>query len=506
MKRSFASILICGILLMSLSGCGRSATSSSTGGAEKAKKTDIVVGIKKDAVSIDPHLNYDTYSSYIIRHVFSRLVKLDNNLKIVSDLAEKWEYLSANELQMTLRKGAVFHDGSPVTSSDVKFSIERQKDSPTVANFVKPITDIRIVDDRTFVLVTKEPFGPLLVNLSHTSSSILPAKIAAERGAEFKTKPVGSGPMVFSEWKSGDQIKLAKNNKYWENVAVSSLTYRVIPEAAARTIALETGEIDLAMELGAIDAPKVEKSSALKLYAVPSNAIEYAGLNLAYKPLSNVLVRKALNYAMNKKAILAVAMEGFGTIANSYMIPTVPGYTDDVATYDYKPEKAKELLAEAGYANGFSLKIKVSGEDRSRIAEMVQADLAQVGVKVTIENLEWATFLEQCNKKDYEMFIMAWTNSLGDPDTSVYNIFLTGGPSNRMGYSNPKVDELLVAGRKETNQTVRVEQYRKALQLIAEDAPWVPFYVKQNLVGAAAGLQDYTQHPMGADLLYMVHY
>ncbi len=216
-----------------------------------------------------------------------------------------------------------------------------------------------------------------------------------ESGDEF-SNPVGSGPYTFVEWVSGDKITLKKNENYFDadNMGqMDTITFKVIPEGTSRTIALETGEVDVVDELPSNDVSKVEDASDLTMYSSASTRIDYLGMNTQMAPFDNKLVRQAFNYAVDKQAVMMVAIDGTGVATESILAPSMLGYK--ASEYKYDPEKAKELLAEAGYPDGFELTLWASGDQRKRMAEVIQANLMEVGITATIEMLEWGTYIDE---------------------------------------------------------------------------------------------------------------
>lgn len=510
MKKIASFFLILTIVISMLTGCSSGNKNPDSATGDSVAKKDIVIATDADAVSIDPQATWDSNSIPVIRQMYDQLVKLDANMKIVPSLAESWEYLSPTQLQFKLKKGVKFHDGTEMKASDVKFSIEREKASAKVKAFAALITNVKVVDDYTVVIETEKPFGPLLANLCHTGASIIPEKYTTEQGDKFGKQPIGTGAFKFVEWAPGDKIVLAKNENYFGGkVDIDTLTFRIIPEGSSRTIALETGEIDMNMKVDPIDAKKVESNTDLKLYDSLSPMIEYSAMNQKYEPFSKLEVREAINYAIDRNSVFDVVAEGRGKITNSVMNAKIPSYTDEVKSFEYNPTKAKELLAQAGYPNGFDVVMTVSGDLRNRTAQLIQANLAEVGIKMTIENLEWSTFMDKVNKGDYQMFILSYNNTTGDPDTSLYQLFTSTVPAssgNRVYYNNPKTDKLLSDGQLELDGEKRMAIYKEAQQVICEDVPWIPLYCKANLVGTRNNLQGYTPHPLGVDLFYTLHY
>jgi peptide/nickel transport system substrate-binding protein len=478
-------------------------------GAGKTKK-DIVIARDQESITIDPQAGWDGASLIVMRQMYNQLLQVDNNMKIVPNLAESYKYLSGTQIQFKLRKGVKFHNGEEMKASDVKFSIQRAMASPKVKAFAASITEVKVVDDYTVVIVTEKPYAPLLANLCHTALSVVSEKAVKEMGDGFKDHPVGTGPFKFSQWVSGDKIVLLKHKDYFAGaVAADSLTFRTVPEGSSRTIALETGEVDMVYPVDPVDARRVASSKKMSLVETLSPKIEYVSMNQKFKPFSDVKVRRAINYAINRQAIFDVVAEGKGKITDSVMSAKIMGFNDKVTSYEYNPEKAKKLLAEAGYPNGFDVVISISGDMRNRNAQLIQSDLSAVGINATIENLEWATFLDKVNKGDYQIFNMSYNNTTGDPDTSLYQLFCSTVPAasgNRSFYKNPKIDELLLAGRLEVNIAKRMEIYKQIQQILSDDAVWIPLYSIANLFGLRADLKGFDPHPLANDIFNTLHY
>lgn len=471
---------------------------------------DLVIARDQESITIDPQAGWDGASLIVLRQMYNQLLQVDDDMKIVPNLAESYTYLSGTQVQFKLRKGVKFHNGEEMKASDVKFSIQRAMASSKVKAFTASITGVKVVDDYTVVVTTTQPYAPLLANLCHTALSIVPEKAVTAMGDKFSEHPIGTGPFKFSEWVSGDKIVLVKHKDYFAGpVAADSLTFRTIPEGSSRTIALETGEVDMVYPVDPVDARRVKSSKDLTLVETLSPKIEYVAMNEKFKPFSDVRVRRAINYAVNRQALFDVVAESKGKITSSTMSAKIMGYTDKVTVYEYNPEKAKKLLAEAGYPNGFDVLISISGDMRNRNAQLLQSDLMAVGINAKIENLEWATFLDKVNKGDYQIFNMSYNNTTGDPDTSLYQLFHSTVPAssgNRAYYKNPKVDELLIAGRLEVNVPKRMEIYKQIQQILADDAVWVPLYSIANLFGLRADLKGFSPHPLGNDIFDSIHY
>jgi len=474
--------------------------------AEEIVKEDISIALSADITSLDPQGHNDTKSERVSFLLFNRLFKLNTDFEVVPDLAESWEQPSPEEWVIKIKEGVKFHDGTEMTSEDVKFSLDRSKGMPKVQQVLSEIEKIEIVDTYTIKVTTKSAFAPFLYTLVHAGTSILP-KAYVESGDDFKN-PVGSGPYTFVEWVSGDKVVVAKNTAYFdaENMGQSAkITFKVIPEGTSRTIALETGEVDVVDELPTMDISKVADNAKLALYEKPSTRIDFFAMNTEQPPFDNKLVRQAVNYAVDKEAIIMVAIDGAGIQADSVLAPSFLGYK--AGEYSYNPEKAKALLAEAGYPNGFEMQLMTSGDDRKRIAEVIQASLSDVGIKTSIEMLEWGTFIDSVLKGMAQTLVLGWTSN-PDPDATLTPIFFSGniGGMNFSRINDPKLDALLKEGREELNLAERVLVYNEFHEYVMDQAPWVPLFVKNNIVGANAGLKGVELSPQGLWNIEKIHY
>lgn len=514
MKRILAMLLTFAMLL-GATACGSSSAASGASGTAAASesskgKTDLVIATAAEAVTLDPQDGWDGNSLYIMRQLYNGLVKLNDKMEIVGDLAESWEFTSDTSVTFKLKHGVKFHSGDEMKASDVVYSIERAQKSAKVKTFTANIASVTADDDYTVTIKTNIPYAPLMSNLCHTANSIVSQKAAEAAGDKFSASPVGTGPFKFVKWDSGDKIVLEKNADYFAGtVKPTSLTFKLMSEGSARTIALETGEVDLNLTVAASDAKRISEEDSVKLVTSMSPKIEYVSMNQKEKPFDNALVRQAINYAIDRKSLNTVATAGYGEVTDSVMNKQISGYTDDVAHYDYNPEKAKELLKQAGYENGFETTILVSGDTRNTEAQLIQANLAEVGINVTINTAESTAMLEQINNGGYKMFIMSYNNTTGDPDTSLYMLFNSKVPAssgNRSFTNIPEVDQKLEAARVETNADARMKIYAELQKTLTEQAVWVPLYCVPNLVGIRGDLSGYTPHPLGNDVFDQLSY
>ncbi len=473
---------------------------------EAAVKDEISVALSADITSLDPMGHNDTKSEKVSFLVFNRLFRLNTDFEVVPDLAEEWDQASDTEWVIKIKEGVTFHDGTEMTSEDVKFSLERSMTMPKVQQVLSEVEKIEIVDRYTIRVTTKSAFAPFLYTLVHAGTSIVP-KAYVESGDEFEN-PIGSGPYRFVEWVSGDKVTLERYDDYFDagNMGqTATIVFKVIPEGTARTIALETGEVDVVDELPPMDAARVRDNPDLTLYDKPSTRINFFAMNTERAPYDNVLVRQAFNYAIDKEAIIMVALDGAGVEAGSVLAPSFLGYK--AGPYSYNPERARQLLAEAGFPEGFETSIMTSGDDRKRIAEVIQANLNDIGVEAEIEMLEWGTFIDSVLKGLEETLVLGWTSN-PDPDATLTPIFFSGniGGMNFSRINDPELDRLLQEGREELDLSERVKVYNEFHEYVMEQAPFVPLFVNNNLTGANADLQGVEQSPQGLWNIEKIHY
>ena len=475
-----------------------------------ARSGHIIAAHRGDIVSLDPHATNDALSGNANRQIYNALIRSTADLEFVGDLAESWVVLSPTEWQFNLRRGVRFHDGSRFTASDVRFSLLRQQTMPQVQHLVAFIADVRVIDDYTVIIDTRTPVGPMLANLSHSATRILSESAVNRFGDRYAENPIGTGPLKFVSWSPGNEVVLERFDDYFEGrPATERLTIRVIPEGTSRTIALETGEVDLILEVEPVDKARIEANSNLILNERLSNRIEWLAFNFNTPPFDNRLVRHAIAYAINQADVLTVALDGRGDIAHSFTGPTVFGYNPEARTRPYDPARARQLLAQAGFPNGFATTLWASGDIRARAAQVVQANLAEVGIRANIELLEWAAYLDRTGRGEHDLHVLGWANLTGDADPGMFPLYHTrsmGAGGNRSFYSNPRVDAILDQGRIETNMARRLELYHELHWILHEDLPIVPLFIQPVEIGHRVGLNGVEVHPGGLHLLHMLHY
>ncbi len=534
LKRILALSLAAIMSIAMLAGCGASETggtestggdtgatteSESTGTEEEGATSEgtatdtLIVSQGADAATLDPQGGNDQPSSRIMKQIYDTLFVQDENMDVQPGLVETYEIVDdGTTLNITLREGVTFHNGNALTTEDVKFTLERAIESPHVGHIVSAIdpANIVITDDLNMSIGMLYPFAPILSHLAHTGVSIVNKAAVEEGGETYGQNPVGTGPYSLAEWKSGESLSLVRNDSYWNDVALTqNILFRVIPETETAMLELETGGIDIIYDIAASNIGRVEGNADLELVRSPNFSTTYIGFNLLKEPYDDVLVRQAINHALNMEEIVTAVYYGAGSPAKGPIGSSVWAYNDSLTGYEYDVEKAKELLTEAGYPDGFSTTLWVNdgNQQRSEISVIVQNQLKEVGIEVEIEVVEWTKYLDDTAAGLHDMFILGWVTVTGDPDYGLYATFHSeqqGSAGNRAFYANSEVDSLLDEARTSADQDLREANYHAAQELIAEDAPWIFTWEGEDLTGLRSNIEGFVNNPAGHHVLKTV--
>lgn len=499
-------MLIAAMLLSACGGGGNQAAGNAKGG-----DNTLTVAQNSDAITLDPHKTNDSASANPMQQLYNTLVDLTPEMEIVPSLATEWTQLDDVTWEFKLREGVKFHNGEELKASDVKFTYDRLLDPATAAPgsfLMTAVSEVKVVDDYTVQIISKEAFAPLIYNLTHVATSILNEKAVTEAGSKYGQNPVGTGPFKFANWQKDSKITFERYEDYFEGPAsLEKVEFRIIPESATSVAELKTGGVDIVLDLPSQHIKQFENNNTARVDKVPSFSIKYLGFNVQEKPFNDPLVRKAINYATNKEAILKAAYQGTAVQQKSPLAPGLNGYNDDLQGYGYDPEKAKELLAQAGYADGFSSKLYISDKDiDTKLGTILQSQLKEVGINVELQVLEWGAFLDETSK-GVPMYILSWTTVTGDADNGMYALFHSknfGGPGNRSFYKNEEVDSALDKGRTENDPEARKAHYQKAQEIIVEDAVWDFLAVSENIVGVNKNVQGFKNMPTANYKFYNV--
>ena len=535
--RSFKSffmmlLLFVALMLAACSGNDDGASSDSDGDGEKAEDASstggtLIFGRGGDSTSLDPSRTTEGETFKVTKNIFETIVDFEEGgTEIVPGLAHDWD-VAEDGLTYTfhLEEGVKFHDGTDFNAEAVVKNFERwaggnAEQFPYYNSMFggfegdegHVIESVTAEDDNTVVFKLKRPQAPFLKNLAMDMFAIASPTAYEEQGDdEFERNPVGTGPFKFVEWKPNDSITIEKNEDYWQDglPKLDKVVFRSIPDNSARLNALLAGEIDLADGINPSDGDAIESNDDLQLIERPSMNVGYLGLTVTREPFDNKLVRQAMNYAIDKQAIIDTFFEGRADIAVNPMPPSIEGYNEDIEGYEYDPEKAKELLEEAGYGDGFEMELwampvpRPYMPDGQKVAELMQKNLADIGVTAEIVSHEWATYLELAEKGDADAFMLGWTGDNGDPDNFLYVLLDEDniGSNNYTYFKHDEMHDLFIEAQTEVDQEKRNELYKKAQEIIHEEAPWVPIAHSTPLLGATKDLSGLVPHPTGSDLL-----
>lgn len=444
--------------------------------AVAAQAETLSVGLASFPESLQPGLATNV-SLNINRQMMDGLTARDNAGKIVPNLAETWEVLNDTTTRFHLRQGVKFHDGTAFSADDVKYTLDHALDPKNAYGMlgrISAITEVRVVDPKTVDIVTAKPFPTLPVALADI---LMEPKLYAEKvGVEGqRRRPVGTGPFVFKSYVPGDRIELTANPDYWGGKpAIDAVTLRSIPEAATRISSLLAGETQIVEEVSVDLIQQVESNASLKIDAVPTSV----GLVLTYDvtkpPFNNPKVREALDYAVDKELIRKEILKGKGEVLQGQLVTsTTFGHNPAVKARPFDPARAKRLLAEAGYPNGFSTLISsMSGRYLSDvdIANAVSGMLNEVGVKVSINVMEPGIFLKNLGSpaRDLGPIYMVGWYSFGDAD---FAMTWYSAANRRTAWSNPEFDKLFAAARSTNDVAARKTAYERMAEILHEENP-----------------------------------
>jgi peptide/nickel transport system substrate-binding protein len=491
---------------------GKSAGSGSTteGAASKAApaaagKSTVTIALTTDAVTLDPSFSTVSNEATIHYHLMDSLLARTPDGKLVPQLADSYRSLNETTWEFKLRTGVKFHNGEEMNAEAVKFSFDRllnpEEKSPSRGK-VSSIKEVKIVDPTTVQFITEQPDPLLPARLAHLASYILPPKYIKEKGNEhFARNPVGTGPYVFKEWVKDDHITVEANPNYYRGAPkVKTIVFKPIPEYATRVSLLRTGEVDVITNVVPDEAEPLGKESGLSIHKTPTLRTMMLAFRPDLTPLDKKEVRQALNYAVDKESIVKNILGGYGEVAKGQVIsPVYFGYNPNLEPYPYDPDKAKKLLADAGYPNGVEVEFYTPAGrytlDKS-IAEAVTAQLAKVGVTAKLQPLEWGVFAKlQQEKKFAHMNLFAFAQSTYDADGVIYQLFHSSqiwgvGPY----WSTRELDGLAEQGRTTVDPKVREEAYHKAAAIIREEAPVLFMHHLVEIFAVRDGV-DFTTRP-----------
>ena len=520
-KKQLLSGVMALLLSASLCACGGSKTAEGTseaaGESSEAETSNtlsegtpvpggsVVYGMTQDLASLDPHVDTDAGTRDVVFNLYEGLVKPTSDGGFIPAVAS--DYIISDDAKtytFTLRDGITFHDGTPVTIEDVKYSIDRYAEIQGESSAFSSLVDsVEVQDDKTLVVNLKESYSEFLPMMT---IAIIPKSNEDPAG-----NPIGTGPFKYVSYTPGQNLELEKYDGYWQEgvPSLDSVEFKFIADVDTAFVELQAGTIDILKYLTAAQAETLGDED-YNIVQGSMNLVHAMYLNSAYEPLSKTEVRQALCYAVDRDAINNFIFGGKSHIIGSHMIPAMSKYYEPEAetVYSYDPEKAKELLADAGYADGFDLEITVPSSYSQHVdsAQIIADELSQVGINVTLNQVEWSTWLQDVYKGgNFQATVIGFDGTLAPSDW--LKKYVTDDAKNFMHYSNTEYDDVFNTAYTTVDDDVKVENYKKAQMILAEDAAAVYIEDPANLVAVSKKFGGYTFYPTAAEdmsLLYQV--
>ncbi|MCI3926281.1 ABC transporter substrate-binding protein [Paenibacillus sp. TRM 82003] len=461
----------------------------------------LTIALSQDVDTFDTHNTTAISTEAVMVNLQSYLLKRDPDSKVHPHLAESYEAIDDVTWSFTLRDGITFHNGDPLTSEDVKFSLERVAlDNKLVqhANY-KTIKEVQIVDDTHFNIITNGPDPVLPYRIAREASGIFPKKYIDEVGWEgYMKHPVGSGPYEFVEWRKGDRLVMNKYEDYFMGDVTEwdQVVFRTIIENSTRIGEALTGGVDIAASIPPTDMERVESNEGTSVIANDTTTVMMLMVNQNPEfKTSDPKVREAIDYAIDKVALIDKFTGGTAVPTRTRIVPGVPGFEERLYnTYRYDPEKAKQILAEAGYNDSNPLEITYTASQGrsyadSETAQMIAGMLEAVGIKVNLQLLEASQYVDvRTNGKNAELLGTGWNNTMFDPSLALIHFHSTYNPKG-FGYNNPLVDELLDQAAVNMNPEERAKQYQQIQLIAAEELPYIYLYRSNEFYSASDSIE-----------------
>ena len=529
MKRSlrglFAASLILGIAVFALA-CGGSSDNGDNGGTPKAggsgstTKADLRL-LGSDPITLDPALVLDAGSATYVVEIFSGLVTIDKDLKVVPDLAEKWDVSpDGKTYTFTIRKNALFHDGKPVTADDFKYSMERAAKMPdsvvaeaflgdivgakdVVRGRAPTISGIKVVDASTLAITIDEPKPYFLAKMTYTTSFVVDKNQVESNPRNWTRKPNGTGPYKLVEYRINERIVLEANER--SHLGAPSIKRVLFNLAGGSSLTqYENGEIDVS-GIGLNDIERVQGRNdplSKEYVTTPRLDVDYIAFNTKTPPFDDPKVRQAFSQAVNRDQLVRVVLKNMWSAANSFMMPGLPGYNKDAKLPPFDPDAAKAALAESKYKNAAGLgKVTLTEAgggataafDTQALIEMWKTNL---GVDVQIAQEEVAAFYDDLDKGKLQMWSTGWIMDYPDPEDLLDVLFFGSSRKNESRYQNADFDALILKARMEPNVDVRLKLYQDAEQILIKDLPWMPLYFGRTHVVIKPYVKNFDPSPL----------
>ena len=489
--------LLLGLLVLLVGACASE---------EAFDKSQVTVGLGASPVTKDAHKVTDNISRAVIVHIYDGLVAMMTNGSLEPGLATSWEYKSPTNLMFTLREGVTFHDGQAFTPEDVIASLTRLKNTPESESMYNKIKSVTKVDDKNIMVNLTVPYPSIVGYLAHAKAAIYPKTLIDQIGTNAVETPIGTGPYIYEEWVPGDRVTLKANPTYWDGApAIETLNYKVILDESVRAIAIETGDVQVVLDVGSAAVEGLKAQENVTLVNFKHIGVDYLGFNMSSPSLTNIKLREALYMAVDKQAIIDTVLFGMGVPASTLFDNRMFGALTEPDNLTFDPAAAKKIIEDEGLT-GTKLTILANEGHRSKQAEIIQSYLKEIGVELEIKILEWGTYLETLEQGKHELYLLGWSNSSFDPDSSLHSIFHTDGANNNGFYRNLEFDALVEKAAIELDPKVRQKYYEDAQRILRNDRATFFLYARDYTLAFKKGLVGVRVMPTGDHKLNKLEY
>ncbi len=506
-------IVVCLVLLsMLVSGCAQAAAPGASGGQPQKGGTLTISLTDSDVRTFDPTQALENSSIWVNLQVYDQLVRVAADGKSVEpDLASSWDVnTDGSEYTFHLRPNLKFSDGTPLTSSDVKFSIQRAAGDKSGWNWIYPkMTDIQTPDANTVKFILATPWAPFVADMALFASSILPATEVQAQGDNFFQKPVGTGPFMFISWDKGSKIVLKRNPNYWDSryPLLDEVDFLYLPDDNARMLQFQGGELDIATNVPWNQIDALKKDSNVDMQIGPMYRMDYIVLNHTREPFKDEKIRQAMNYAVDKQAIIKTVLFGYGQPASS-ILPPMLDWNDQLQPYPYDLQKAKDLMAQSSMPNGFNTTLQIwAGDAVARaVGAIVKDQLSKININVEVDELDGGTVFTNQTKLDYDMIFTYLTTDIIDPDELITYAFVGTSSTNAhwSGYDNPAIDKLAAQASQMMNPADRKNAYFQIQEMSTNAAQGLLMYYTPPRTAVSKHVHDFAIPPTGNYRLWLV--
>jgi peptide/nickel transport system substrate-binding protein len=503
----FAGIATAAAVALTACGGGGSSASGSGDSSSPVSGGDLTIARSQDIISMDKTTTFDNNSIYVMEQIMEPLFTVSKDgTKVEPWLATGYD-ISADKLTYTihLRKDVKFSDGQPMTAADVKFSLD--EDTKTGADgwgyINSAIDSVDVVDDNTVQVQLKYAWAPLIADLSLFSNGIIPNNYGGKTAEEFYQAPVGTGPFVWDTWKKGQYVKVTANKSYWstDKPHLDSVTWTVVPDANTRKLQLQGGQIDIDDTPDWSSFQSLKGTSGINAQTFKSTYESYITFNQQKTPFSDVHVRRAMAYAIDRQSIVKAVLFGNGTPADSLLSPGTPFYDKDNGAPTFDMTKAKAEMAQSSVPTGFSttLLINSGNPNESSIAQIMQSELKELGIDMQIRQLDPTANKQARLKSDFDMAVQAWTMDIPDPDEwTSFAVDPNGGSHSSFGYyDSPQIIALNKQAQQETDDSKRAALYSQIQKVASQDSPFAYLYYAPYVFAMTDKVKGFYVTPLG---------